>query len=298
MKQHNFPPELEAAAMPQPDPDNGEMEKPCPTCAGDKTLSWLDDLNADNHQLIQHKGWADINAAMDAYRHLERFRGRALTVPEDDRDDAGWRKFYEKAGAPRQAADYVIDLPGELQSLFPADNSYLQEIAQLSHDLGLLPRQARLLADKLVRMAMRHQAETRRHGAITRRQRRDESLRQLESEWGPRDSDAFRANIALARRAYDHLADEGVIAEGDELGLLDIEDGPSNPGMVRAMAHIGKSLFAEGDYADADAAHSNPFTKDGFNLTMQGRLLNEDPVRAKAMIRRAGLDPARYNLPG
>lgn len=51
-----------------------------------------------------------------------------------------------------------------------------------------------------------------------------------------------------------------------------------------------------GDGQTTVANEDNPFSDDEFNLTEQGKLIREDPDKARKLIKKAGKDPANYDL--
>jgi hypothetical protein len=80
-------------------------------------------------------------------------------------------------------------------------------------------------------------------------------------------------------------------------GLITADGGIRNAKLALALARVGKELFAEDSFAAGEGGVlSNPWAKDSFNLTEQGKLVRSDPNKAKALIRAAGKDPSAYGL--
>jgi hypothetical protein len=96
-------------------------------------------------------------------------------------------------------------------------------------------------------------------------------------------------------RAAHQLGLKDALVKG---GLLTADGGVRNATLAFALARVGKELFSEDSFATGDGAGviSNPWAKETSNLTEQGRLVRQDPDKARALIRAAGQNPATYGL--
>ncbi|NKX16203.1 hypothetical protein HGG75_10745 [Ochrobactrum pseudogrignonense] len=70
-----------------------------------------------------------------------------------------------------------------------------------------------------------------------------------------------------------------------------------DPNVAFALAKVGKEMYGEDSTAtNASGSLNNPFSSENFNLTQQGKLIRDDPSKAKSLIRAAGGNPAEFGL--
>lgn len=200
--------------------------------------SWHDQLGEETREFAAAKGWRDVDALVESYRHLERKIGeRGIVLPAPDDGDDAWDGFYRAAGRPETPADYKFSMPDGL----PGDFGYSEEMADLmrgwAHDAGLNPRQAQKLHDSYVG----HIADwSRRYGAEQQRARKDAEA-ELKAEWGG----SWQRNSELAGRAMDAFG--GTVLK-DALKSLGLKD---DPRLVRAFARAGELIAEDGMIGDA-----------------------------------------------
>ena len=62
----------------------------------------------------------------------------------------------------------------------------------------------------------------------------------------------------------------------------------ANAGAFEALAKIGGAMFAEDSMNSSPTVGNNPFDPKTENLTAQGKIIKENPERAKLLINAAG----------
>lgn len=252
---------------------------------------WVAGLEADNRTLVEAKKWTSPNDGLKAYRELEAHSSKALTVPGENATADDWNKFYGRLGRPETADKYEIKVD---RSTLPADMPYDEAIAvdfrNWAHEAGLNPRQAQLIHDKYVGTFAK--GFTDNVAKVTTEQ--ETAHRELVAKWGDAGSDGYKREVELMSRAARNLGLAEDLAKG---GLLTADGGVRSSKLALALARVGKELFSEDSFATGDGAVlSNPFAKDTLNLTEQGKLVRDDPNKARALIRAAGGDPSKYDL--
>lgn len=252
---------------------------------------WVAGLEADNRTLVEAKKWTSPNDGLKAYRELEAHASKALTVPGENATADDWNKFYGKLGRPETADKYEIKVD---RSTLPADMPYDEtmsvEFRNWAHEAGLNTKQAQALHDKYVGNFAKGFTESQ---ALLQTEQ-ETAHRELVAKWGDKDSDGYKREVELMSRAARNLGLTEALAKG---GLVTADGGVRDSKLALALARVGKELFAEDSFATGDGGVlSNPFAKDSFNLTEQGKLVRSDPNKARALIRSAGGNPASFGL--
>ncbi|MGB3389459.1 MAG: hypothetical protein WBA88_15910 [Pseudaminobacter sp.] len=255
--------------------------------------TWAAGLQAEeNRALVEAKQWATPDDAIRSYRELETHASKALRLPGENATADDWNAFYQKLGRPDKPDGYELKLNTELVPQdFPYDETSAVEYRTWAHEAGLTPKQAQALHDKFVG----HQAAQLTAMKEQAAKRESDAHRQIVQEWGDPDTSTYKQNIELASRAISHLGLKDALVEG---GALSADGAIRHPAIAKAMAKIGKELYAEDSMAtNANGVLANPFS-DGsnFNLTKQGELIRSDPRKAAALIRAAGKKVADYGL--
>jgi hypothetical protein len=252
---------------------------------------WLAGLEADNRSIVEAKGWKGPQDAIKSYRELETRLGQTLSVPGKDATAEDWNKLYEKLGRPESPDKYELkvdrtNLPAEM----PYDETFAVEFRNWAHEAGLNPRQVQALHDKWVGKY----ADGFTKSAQTLVSEQETAHRELTAKWGDAQSEAYKKQVELMSRAARNLDLTDALKAGN---LITADGGIRNAKLAVALAKVGAELFAEDSFATGNGGVlSNPWSKDAFNLTEQGKLVRSDPNKAKALIRAAGKDPAQYGL--
>lgn len=272
-------------------PDNRTIVDPNAGGSGAGATDWVAGLSQENRALVEAKKWGSSEDAIKSYRELEAHVGKALTVPGADAPAEDWDKLWSKLGRPEKPDGYQLkvdrtNLPAE----FPYDENLAIEFRTMAHEAGLSPSQAQKLHDRFV--AQQAKSFTGIGEAAAKRE--GDAHRELVGKWGDPATPAFKQNVELMSRAVAQL---GISDSLKAAGLLAPDGAVRDAKLSFALAHIGKELYAEDTMATgAGGVLDNPFSAQSENLTKQGKLIREDPEKARALIRAAGLDPATYKL--
>jgi len=256
-------------------------------------------LTGDNLTAATNKGWfkdgkLDVSKALDSYRAAESQLGKSITPPSETATPEERSAFYAKLGRPEKATDYGITFKREgVPEGFAYDEAAAAEFANWAHETGLNKSQAQALHDKFVG----HQAA--KFGTAVEDYGKAEAAAfdDLAKSWGGADSDGYKRNLEMTSRAVAQL---GIKSDLVAAGILSKDGQIRNPGIAKALAKVGSSMFAEDSYSSTGQtpSGSNPFDRKGndYNLTKQGQLVRSDPAKAAAFIRQLGENPADYGL--
>lgn len=262
-----------------------------PSGAGGGGDTWSAALSKDNQTLVANKGWTNPDDALKAYRELETFQGRAVALPGKDATEADWKAFHRKIGTPEKPEGYEIKVAEGV------DAKAVDGFKTMAHELGLNPRQAQGLYDKLAGVASRSQ-ELAKAARIEREQTALRAAQEdLSKAWGPEKGEMFQRKTELARRAIQELGGDPLFADLRKAGVLTETNGVLNAPLIKVFSEIGEQLFSEGSFINGgNEPGANPWDEKTLNLTEQGRLVRQDPARARAFIRAAGKRAADYGL--
>ena len=255
-------------------------------------------LSEQNRALIEAKKWAGEDGAIDlekivsGYANLETHASKALKMPGEDATAEDWNAFYQKMGRPEKPDGYELKLNTELvPENFPYDEQNAIEFRNWAHEAGLTPQQAQKLHDKFVG----HQAGSFNGMMEAAAKRESEAHRTITAQFGDPDSPTYKQATELMGRAVQQLGLKEVLVEAQVLS----KDGAIRDARLATALHkVGKELYSEDTMAtNANGVLSNPFSDgDSFNLTAQGKLLRDDPRKAKALIQAAGKKPSDFSL--
>lgn len=255
--------------------------------------TWAAGLQVEeNRALVEAKQWASPDDAIKSYRELETHASKALRLPGENATADDWNAFYSKLGRPEKPEGYELKLNAEtVPADFPYDEKGAIEFRNWAHEAGLTPQQAQKLHDRFVGTQAGNLAAA-KEAALAKEAK---AHRDIVGEWGDPDTSLYKQNIELAGRAIQQLGLKEALVEG---GVISGDGAIRNAAIAKAMAKVGKELYAEDTLAtNANGVLSNPFS-DGasFNLTKQGELIRSDPRKAKALIQAAGKKPSDYQL--
>ena len=254
-------------------------------------------LSEDTRSWVETKGYKSQEDIVTAYKNLEQRFGGAVTVPKEDAPKEEWDKFKSKlpeSMRPPESPDkYEFKRPEGL----PEDMPYSEELAATSknwmHEAELNPRQANLLHDKFAQFQAEQVTAARQQAA----QAVEDTHADLTKEWGPVDSESFKAKHELANRAVKKL---GLADAFQQAGIVLPDGALTNPQIAKAFAAVGDSMFREDTIgSDAAAVNGNPFKRDGagqLNPTAISALVKSDPPRAARLAREAGENPADWGI--
>lgn len=153
-------------------------------------------------QLIDSKGWNNLNEVTKGYHELEKVVGaKGLPLPGEKAGDEEWTKFHHAIpGVPKAPTEYKIPLPAADYQQNDADKTYESGMRPAFHKAGLTQRQVDILTAEHnkqfgeMQKSIAGQAEAARAAGET-------ELATLQKAWG---ADATK-NVALAQTAAQTL---------------------------------------------------------------------------------------------
>lgn len=234
---------------------------------------------------------ADLPGLVGAVKERETRLGDSIVLPKPDAKLEERKTLYERL-RPKTAEDYQFELPKDTPTNFVYDADMAKAARTTFHGLGLDPIQARGVHDWYVgatAAALKKQqdadaaAETAQHNALVK-------------IWGAAESDAYKQNVVLAGRAAEKL---GIMDALKSRGILAADGGVRDAAIVKALAEIGAAFFKEDSPPNLGGGLQtgpNPWKKETWNETEQGKIFKADPTRAQRLAVEAGLDPSTYKL--
>lgn len=217
---------------------------------------------------------------------------KALVPPGDDAKPEDWAAFYGKLGRPESADAYEFKLPEGIPENFPYDATAAAKFKSWAHEAGATPKQAQVLHDNFVKdMASKVEAMQ-----IANTQAASASHETLVKAWGDPQSETYQRNQELANRAIRQQGGSELLGELKSIGALGPNGEVMTPRLAMAFAKVGESLYAEDSLYSGPTGGANPFSPKSENLQAQGEIIRNDPERARALIRQAGIDPKEYRL--
>lgn len=221
---------------------------------------------------------------LKGYAEAQKLIGGSIRIPGDKATEEDWNKFYAKLGRPEKPEDYKIDssaIPDEYR-----DESFEAGFRQAAHKLGLSAKQAEQLADWYNQTAIARVNEV--------RQAYREQLNGLLEEWGG----AAKRNIAIAKRAVEHLGGEELRKFFNDSGLGD------SPVLVKVFARVGQMLLEggfidEGQDVSSDEAlkQAHAIIYDEKNPDHKAYVDSSDPRHREVVDRVGKLFEQHYNRP-
>lgn len=226
-------------------------------------------LNEANRTIAQAKGWKSMDDALSSYTSLE--KQFSSTRPHVKPEKADAYKFDVPKDLPK-GMNYSADFEGAYRNwAFDAELSADQASKLHSKFFGFAAEQAKAAQDALVKNVEGAA------GALTQK-------------WGTPDSPTFKQNVEMAKRAIRHLDPnlKGALEQAGVIAKVGNDEMVGNATVFEVLAKVGLSLFAEDSLYGQTAADKNPFSKETEDLAMQGRILKEDPNKAKLLIMASG----------
>jgi len=200
----------------------GAGSNAAPVDAGAK--KWQDSLPEDlrgNGMLAQ---FSDVGTLAKSYVHAQSLIGKkGVIVPGEKATDEEWAGFYKAIGQP-DADNFEIKLPDGNK----VNAEFAKEFKEMTHKVGLLPKQAQGMMDwylgnekKFTDEAMKGlQAE------------QAKGIEGLKTEWGQ----GYTKQISLAQAAVRELGGPDLIKHLNDTGF------GNDPQLIRLMAKAGALL--------------------------------------------------------
>lgn len=274
-------------------PSGGDTAAATSGSGGAVNDSWAGLLTDEgNRKTVEAKGWLTKgpDAVVSGYRELESKLGKAIVPPGDDAKPEDWNAFYGKLGRPETADKYEFKLPDGLPENFPYDGKSAEKYKVWAHEAGLPPKQAQVLHDLFVKDTAEQIAAHQEAYAKAVETAHNEIVK----EWGEPGSGTYERKSELANRAIRQLGGLELLSELKSVGAMGPNGEVKSPKLAKMLAKVGEQLFAEDTAFGGPQGGSNPFSKATENLTEQGRIIRDDPERAKVLIRQAGIPLSEY----
>jgi hypothetical protein len=253
---------------------------------------WTAPLEEDTRAIVKAKGWKNQNEAIKSYKELVTKLGEPrLEIPAADAAKEVHDAFFAKLGRPATPAEYKFGVPEGVPETTPYDADFATSFKNWAHEAGLSPKQASAIHDNYVKsmatgigaaQAAQSAKITGTHAALVK-------------EWGDTDTEGYRRNVELARRAVQQL---DLTASLKGAGIIDPQSGMvTDVKVAQALARVGAKMYAEDTmYSGPTAVTENPFDKSTFNMTKQAVMIKNDPARAAILIRASGQKPVDFGL--
>jgi len=191
--------------------------------------SWLDsytDLPDDIKGDPSLKVFTDVPGLIKSYVNAQKLVGAdKFVVPSKDAGDEAWKEVFQKLGVPENRDDYKVT-PEE-----GVDDEYFKSFLDNAHAAGLLPSQAKKLADFQVKFATDQAKEISDKAEL-------EMDRQIE-EFRVAEGDKFNTTVRNAKLVIKQFDD------ADESFSALVESDPvigNNPKLIKFLARVADSL--------------------------------------------------------
>jgi len=191
--------------------------------------SWLDsytDLPDDIKGDPSLKVFTDVPGLIKSYVNAQKLVGAdKFVVPSKDAGDEAWKEVFQKLGVPENRDDYKVT-PEE-----GVDDEYFKSFLDNAHAAGLLPSQAKKLADFQVKFATDQAKEISDKAEL-------EMDRQIE-EFRVAEGDKFNTTVRSAKLVIKQFDD------ADESFSALVESDPvigNNPKLIKFLARVADSL--------------------------------------------------------
>lgn len=256
-------------------------------------------LDEDTRGWLQTKGIADAAALAKSAREAEKMLGDRIKVPGKDATPEERDAFFSKLGRPEKPEGYEFAAPKDMPEGLPYDGERAGKLKEAAHKIGLTPEQAKAMHDLYVQ----DQIET--FGALGEHKKGEMAAKakaetdKLIEAWGPLNGEKAQANLELADRAFNDIpGGQEFLAELQSLGLVGEDKTVFSAATAKFLAGIGSAFFKEGELLRGSRDQvGNPFAEgDGFNLTEAGKIVKNDPDRARQLITAAGKKPEDFGL--
>lgn len=254
-------------------------------------------LSEGARKWVETKAYKSPEDVVSAALSLEQRLGSSVTVPKEDAPKEDWDKFYSKlpeAMRPPETPDkYEFKRPEGLPENLPYSDELASTSKNWMHEAGLNGKQAQTIHDKFAG----YMAEQQTAALQAQAQAVEATHADLTKEWGPVDSEGFKAKQELMNRAALKLGLKDPLVKG---GLVLPDGSLTDPQLAKALAAIGDSMFREDTIGnDPTATTGNPFKRDGagnLNASAISALVKSDPSRAARLCREAGSNPADWGI--
>lgn len=204
----------------------------------------------------------------------------------DEQIEAVMAEYGKSINTYKEKADKVDALQQQI-------DDYKQQIAERDKQLDNLSKQVKdneELTAEINRLKEENEAATKELQEKLEKQAFEFALERALNKAGAKNPKAVKALLDLEKIKH---VDDNLIGLDEQLTALKESDGylfggEEPPGLKGRKPH---------ETGEASLPISkNPFAKEHFNLTEQGKLIRENPEQAKQLMVQAGVSPAKYGL--
>jgi hypothetical protein len=256
---------------------------------------------------VNDDGTYKVPEVLTGYRALEKELGSRVKLPDDTSTQEERDAFAKKLGWTGEAKDYTFAPPADMPKELPYSSKLAEQFREWAIESRLAPSVAKTFHDKFVALQTQtFQDDVAAYAADVKR--RSETAHEVfVKEWGPTDSATYKENIEASRRAF---RDPKLAGLKDVLianGMLTPEGYFTSFEVGHLLANHGKQFLNDNviePNSSGNVALDNPFLRklpDGkenpaFNMTEAGRLINQNPDKARRLILAAGGNPTEFGL--
>lgn len=228
----------------------GSANPPAAAGAGNSTVNipenWKEVLPPEMRDAGFLKNIKDIPSLVKTLENAQKMIGAdKIPVPGQHTTKEQWAEIYKKLGLPEKPEDYKVELDPELKDKI--DQGFFGEFQKAAHMAGVLPAQAKQLAEWFTRENEKQfQAQEAEIQKIV-----DKQINDLKTEWGA----AYEQNVGQAKSGMSEImtpAEQELIRKSG-LGR--------NPLFIKAMQRVG-ALVAEDKISTGNEGGDRSFTLD------------------------------------
>lgn len=207
----------------KPDPSGGGGTSELP-----EWLSGLSDVSDEIKSDPSLKVFQNVDGLVKSYVNAQKLIGKdKVTIPTKEDGEEVWNGFYRKLGVPEKTEDYKIDRPQDVKE----DDEYFAAFVAEAHKNGLMPKQAKAMAEFQIRFASDQQKEM--------DNRAQQALLDQIEEFKKEEGDKFNDTVYKAKLAVKQFDDQ------DESFSKLVDEDPTfgnNPKLIRFLARIAGHL--------------------------------------------------------
>lgn len=205
----------------------------------------------------------------------------------DEQIEAVMAEYGKSINSYKEKVDKVDSLQNQI-------DDYKQQLADRDKQLDDLSKQVKdneELTAEINRLKEENEKATKELQEKLEKQAFEFALERALNKAGAKNPKAVKALLDTEKIK---CVDDNLIGLDEQLTALKESDGylfgeNEPPGLKGRKPH-------DTGTGGTDPGTKNPFSKDHFNLTEQGRLIREDPEQAKQLMIQAGVNPAKYGL--
>jgi hypothetical protein len=187
--------------------------------------NWKDSLPEELKTLPFMGMVNDIPTLVKNYANAQKMVGAdKVAIPGANASKEDWQGVFQKLGLPKTVEEYKVDVEKGKE----LDKEFMGSFAKLAHENGILPHQAKAMAEFLFNA----DKETRTKDEENYRLQTAGELKKLQGEWG----EQYKENVAKAKAALREFADKDTQEAIRKSGL------GNNTHLLKILAKMGDTL--------------------------------------------------------